>query len=72
MALVTTHTVWGSQGLEPGPVLASTWPKRCVSVPCAVTMPQGTTMGCGPVRAARPSLRGASRVGNLSASSVCD
>lgn len=69
VAPVTTHTVWGSQGLEPGPV-GLIWPKRCVSVLCAVTMPLGTTMGCGPVKGARPSLRGASRVGNLCASSI--
>lgn len=61
VAPVRTHTVWGSQGPELGPVDLR-WPRRCVSVPCAVTMPLGTTMGCGPVRAARPSLRGASRV----------
>lgn len=65
MAPVTTLTAWGSQGLEQEP-LGLRWPKRCVSVPCAVIMPLGTITGCGPVRAARPSLRGAYRVGNLS------
>lgn len=65
MAPVTNHTVWGSVGLQLRP-LGLRWPKRCVSVLFAVTMPLGTTMECGPVRAARPSLRGASRVGNMS------
>ena len=69
MAPVTSPTVSGSQGPEPGPGPgALRWPKRRGSVPCAATMPLGTTTGCGPVRAARPSLRGASRVGNP----VCD
>ena len=60
VAPVTTPAVWGSSELEPGSLR---WPKRHVSVPCAVTMPLDTTMGCGPVRAARPSSRGASKVG---------
>lgn len=71
MAPVTNRTVWVSLEPELGP-LALRWPKRCVSVPCAVTMPLATTTVCGPVRVARPSLRGASRVGDMSASSVCD
>lgn len=45
------------------------WPKRPVSVPSAATTPLGTTTGCGPVRAARPSSRGASKVGRQSAMS---
>lgn len=71
MAPVTNRTVWGSLEPELGP-LALRWPKRCVSVPCAATMPPATTTVCGPVKVARPSLRGASRVRNMSASSVCD
>lgn len=69
MAPVTSHALWGSQGLEPG---ALRWPKRRASVLYAVTMPLGTTTGCGPVKAAKPSSRGASRVGRLSAASICD
>lgn len=71
MAPVTSRTVWGSQVLEPG-LGGLRWLKRHVSVPCAVTMPLGTTTGCGPVRAVRPSSRGASRVGGVSASAICD
>lgn len=61
-ASVTSHTLWGSQEQEPWGLR---WPKRRVSVPYAVIMPQGTTMGCGPVKAAKPSSSGASRVGRL-------
>lgn len=69
----TTHTLWGSQALQLGQG-ALRWPKRRVSVPCAVTMPPGTTMGCGPVRVAKPSSRGASRVFSWTFlfSAVCD
>lgn len=59
---VRSRTVWGSQVLALGPGCLR-WLKRHVSVPCAATMPPGTTTGCGRVRAARPSSRGASRVG---------
>lgn len=68
MAPVTSHTLWGSQEQEPW-VLR--WLKKHVSVRYAVIMPQGTTTGCGPVKAAKPSSSGASRVGRLSAF-LCD
>lgn len=62
MTPVTRHAVWGSWELEPE-LEGLRWLKRRVSVLCAATMPPGTTMGCGPVRAARPSSREAFRVG---------
>lgn len=65
MAPVRARTPWGNPGPGPGPGPGPAdlrWPRRCVSVPCAVTTPLGTTTGCGPVRAARLFLRGASRV----------
>lgn len=59
-----SRSAWGSPDQGLGSELEGLkWPKRHVSVQCAVTMPLGTTMGCGPVRAARLSLRGAFRVG---------
>lgn len=63
----TDHTEEGKQWLERD-LPALRWPRRCVSVLCAATMPLDTTMVCGLVRAARPSLRGASRVSKTSAS----
>lgn len=65
-APVTDCTEAGKQWLERD-LPALRWPRRCVSVPCAATTPPDTTTVCGLVRAARPSLRGASRVGNTSA-----
>lgn len=65
-APVTDRTEGGKQWLERD-LPASRWPRRCDSVPCAATTHLGTTTVCGLVRAARPSLRGASRVGNTSA-----
>lgn len=64
MAPATPRMVSGSRGLEPG-LGALRRAKTCASVPYAVTMPLGTTTGCGPVKAARPSSSAASRVGVL-------
>lgn len=71
MVPVTTRTVWGSLGLQLESAVTR-WPKRCVSVPCAVTMPLGTTTVCGPARAARRFLREASKVGNMYSSYILE
>lgn len=60
-APVTRRTSWGAR--RPPPSGSSRWPRRRASVPCAATTPRATTTGCGPAKDARPSLRGAFKVG---------